>query len=140
MTQTTLVNNAETSAPVVLSSRRLSKKDKAKELYVKYSSLNRDDIVQRFIEELDMPENSARTYVSTCAKELNEQLGKSYKTRNVKKDNLKRERAFRIYSDNATLSRKEIIEKLKTELEMTHNSAATHCSIAHKAYNNSRGV
>lgn len=124
------------SKPVTVTRARTSKKDKARELYEKYHTLTRDQIIQKFIEELDMPENSARTYVSVCAKELNEKLGKEYKTRNVNKNALKRERAFQIYAANSTLSRKEIIEKLKTELSMSYNSAATHCSLAAKAFKN----
>jgi hypothetical protein len=127
-------NPIQGSKPVTVTRTRTSKKDRARELYVKYHQLTREEIIQKFIQELDMPENSARTYVSTCAKELNGKLGKDYKTRNVNKKNLKRERAFEIYSANATLSRKDIIEKLKTELNMTYNSAATHCSLAAKAF------
>lgn len=138
MTQTTLVNSRlNTNKPVMVESKRFTKKDKAKELYVQYSDLSRDEIIQKFIEELDMQENSARTYVSTCAKELNLQLGKPYKTRNVNKDNLKREKALRIYADSVKegMLRKEIIVRLASELNMTLNSAATHCSIAAKVYN-----
>ena len=140
MSQATLISNSNVvgsaAGAVVVDAKRVSKKEKAKELYVKYSTLSRNEIIQKFIDELDMPENSARTYVSTCAKELNNRLGKQYKTRNVNKSNLKREKALTIYANNSHLDRKEIIEKLKTELDMTHNSAATHCSIAAKLYKN----
>lgn len=134
MTHATLISNSNVGGSAVVDSKRVSKKEKAKELYVKYNTLTRNEIIQKFIDELDMPENSARTYVSTCAKELNTALGKQYKTRNVNKSNLKREKALAIYASNEHLDRKEIIEKLKTELDMTHNSAATHCSIAAKMF------
>lgn len=133
MNQTVISSqNVGVKPPTIAS--RTSKKDKAKELYKKYHTLNRNQIIQKFIEELDMPENSARTYVSVCAKELNETLGKEYKTRNVNRTNSKRERAYQLYADNVTKGRKEIIEILKSTLGMSHNSAATHCSLAHKAY------
>ena len=128
-----LFNNNQTGTKAVTVAR-LSKKDKARELYVKYHALTRDQIIQKFIEELDMQENSARTYVSVCAKELNGELGKEYKTRNVNKSSLKRQLAFEIFSNNVSLSRKDIIEKMRVELNMTYNSAATHCSLAAKQY------
>jgi hypothetical protein len=132
---TSIIPNANTgSKPVTVSRTRVSKKDLARELYVKYHNLTRDQMIQKFMDELKMPDNSARTYVSVCAKELNGKLGKEYKTRNVNKTSLKREKAFAIYAANHSLTRKEIIEKLKNELGMTYNSAATHCSLAAKAF------
>lgn len=131
MSQIIQNTNQGSNTVTTITRTRTSKKDKARELYVKYHALSRQQIIQKFIEELELQEPSARTYVSECAKELNAQLGKDYKTRNVKKATLKRERAFAIYEANSNLPRKEIIEKLCTELGISHNSAATHCSLAH---------
>lgn len=134
MSQLIIDNGKEGSKPVTYTRAKNSKKARAKELYVKHPDLSRDQIIQKFITELEMPESSARTYVSECAKELNEQLGKHFKPRNVDTANSKRAKAFKIYKDNVTSDRKDIINILKVELSMSHNSAATHCSLAHKAY------
>jgi len=135
-----IIHNLNTqSRPVTVTRTRMSKKDRAKELYTKNHELPRDQLIQMFIDELDMPENSARTYVSVCAKELNGTLGKDFKTRKVNRTNLKRDRAFQIYSDNISLPRKEIIEKMCADLGMTVNSAATHCSLAAKHYRSQQG-
>jgi predicted transcriptional regulator len=139
MSQTILTNNNLGTQPVTITRpERISKKEQAKQLYLKYHNLPREQIIQKFIEEIDIPESSARTYASICAKDLNETIGKEFKTRNVNRTNSKREKAFQIYTTYAHLSRKEIIEKMKNELNMTHNSAATHCSLAAKEYRQGR--
>ena len=141
MSQEIIESTKEGSKPVTFTRAKNSKKDKARELYVQYIELPRDQIIQKFIEELDMPESSARTYVSVCAKELNEKHGKEFKPRNVNRANSKRAKAFQIFKDNVItggtgpqFDRKVIIEIYKATLGMTHNSAATHCSLAYKAY------
>lgn len=116
------------------SAKRPSKLAKAKKLYLQFPDLPRDLMIQKFMEELQIPENSARTYASVCARDLNSSMGKEYKTRKVNKNNTKYERAFQIYKTYAHLPRRDIIEHLKTELNITHNSAATHCSLAHNRY------
>lgn len=141
MSQQTIDNTKEGSKPVTYTRAKNSKKDKARELYVQYIELPRAQIIQKFIEELDMPESSARTYVSVCAKELNEKHGLEFKTRSRNRPNLKREQAFEIFKENVItggiepkFDRKVIIEIMKEKLGITHNSAATHCSLASKAY------
>lgn len=130
MSQTIIENSTPKSKMVSIASTRVSKKDQARELYVKNPDLSRDQMIQKLIDELEMPENSARTYVSICARELNGTLGKEFKTRNVNRSKSKRELSYAIYVANSGLDRKEIIAKMVAELDMTHNSAATHCSIA----------
>jgi hypothetical protein len=134
MTSTIIQNSNQVSKVTAISTRRKAKKTQAKELYTKYHTLPREAIIQKFIEELEMPENSASTYVSLCAKELNVHLGLEFKTRKAKRTSSKRERAFAIFANNAEKGRKAIIEIMKRELEMSHNSAATHCSLAYQAY------
>lgn len=114
--------------------KRASKLAKAKKLYLENPNLPRDSMIQLFMEQLHIPENSARTYASVCARELNLTMGKEYKTRKVNKGSTKYERAFQIYKTYAQLPRREIIERMKTELNITHNSAATHCSLAANRY------
>jgi hypothetical protein len=131
----TIIQNSNTGSKVTsISTARTPKKTQARELYTRYHALPRKAIIQKFIEELEMPENSASTYVSLCAKELNEPLGLDFKTRKARRTGSKKERAFAIYANNAEKGRKAIIEIMKQELEMTHNSAATHCSLAYQAY------
>lgn len=111
------------------------KKQKAKELYMQYHALDRRELIVKFQSELGMSENSARTHISLCAKELNNTLNKPYITRNINKSGLKRQKAMEIFENNSNFTRSEMIEKFMTELNMSRNSAATHCSMCAKAYN-----
>jgi hypothetical protein len=118
-------------------SEKTLKKEKAKELYLKYHTLERRELINKFQAELGMSENSARTHISLCAKELNNTLSKPYITRNINQSGLKRQKAMEIFRSNPSFNRKQMIETFMKELNMSRNSAATHCSMCAKAYTDS---
>lgn len=111
-----------------------TKKELVKEIYMKNHDQSRNAIVNKVVEELLMPIESARTHVSWVAKELNPILNKPFKTRKRDPLSLKKVKAYEIFENNTTLSRKEMIAKFQTELGMSENSAATHCSMCVKEF------
>ena len=111
-----------------------SKKDKARQVYISNPNLTRDQFVDLIVKDLDIRENSARTYASQFAKEHNVELGKPYKSRKIDNSNSKKQKAYEIYAANSNLSRKEIIALIQNELSVTENAASTHCSYAAKQF------
>ena len=108
---------------------KVTKKDQAKDLYMKNHSLPRKQLIETFMKELRMSENSARTHISNVSREMNVALGKAYIQRNTIKPTLKREQAKTLVISNyATKSRKELASLLEAELGMSTNSAQTHIS------------
>lgn len=107
-----------------------TKAELAKEIYLQNHTKSRNEIVSMVMRALNTTENSARTHVSNSAKELNVSLGKTYATRNTKKDSLKREKARQIVLDNyKTMTRKDIVKKLVDEAGIkTESSASIHIS------------
>lgn len=110
------------------------KKEQAKQLYMKYHSLDRVELIKKFEQELDVTSNCARTYISMAAKELNSSLNKPFKTRNQERDKLKYVKAMELFNSNPTLTRSEMINLFVSKLGMTKLSAATHCSMCAKNY------
>lgn len=106
------------------------KKDRAIELYRQNHTLPRKDLIDLFMRELKTTENSARTHINNASRELNTQLGKVYHKRNTQKPTLKKEQAKQIVISNyASMTRKELADKLVKDLELkSHNSAQTHIS------------
>lgn len=110
------------------------KKEAAKELYKLFHNLSRKDLIDKFVEELHISENSARTHLSWCAKEMNSVFNKPYVTRKIDHNKLKREQAYALFKNNPNLSRKAIINLFQNKLNMSENSAATHCSLSAKRF------
>jgi len=105
-----------------------TKMERAKALYIQNPNLARKDLANLFEKELGMTSSSARTHVSLCAKELNNQLGKPFQTRSIKKE-LKRDMAYELFVKNVKgVDRKNMIDIFVDKLGMTRNSAATHAS------------
>lgn len=111
-----------------------TKKEIAKELYRLFHHLERSDLINKFVEELHITENSARTHISWCAKELNAALNKPYITRKIDGNKLKREKAYALFKSNPNMERKAIIQLFQNKLHMSENSAATHCSLSAKRF------
>ncbi len=108
---------------------KVTKKDLAKDLYQKNHALPRKQLIDMFMKNLHMSENSARTHISNASKDLNGVLGKTFISRNTIKPSLKKEQAKIIVQKNfASLTRKELASKLENELGMSMNSAQTHIS------------
>lgn len=108
---------------------KATKKDLAKDLYQKNHSLPRKQLIDMFMKNLQMTENSARTHISNASRDLNATLGKTFVSRNTLKPTLKKEQAKAIVQQNyASLTRKELAAKLEAELGMSTNSAQTHIS------------
>ena len=121
------------------SNRKKTKKERAIDLYEQSHSLPQDKLVRTFIKELNLPsENSARTYISMSKKALASKLSISYKARKIDSRKTKRGRAMEIFNANPQLTRKEMIEMFIHELEMSYNSAATHCSQCAQEYSGPR--
>ena len=111
------------------------KKDLALALYESNHHLPPDKLVRTFIQELNLPsENAARTYISMSRKALASKLHISYKTRKIDSRKTKKGQVMDIFNRNQHLTRKEMIELFVKELEMSHNSAATHCSQCAQEY------
>lgn len=127
------------STQVVIKTRNATKKEIAKQLYKNFHNLDRKALIHKFVEELHITENSARTHISWCAKELNTALNKPFLTRRIDPSKLKKEKAYSIFKNNPNLSRKEIIKLLQSNLKMSENSAATHCSLSSKRYMDEAG-
>lgn len=109
---------------------KVTKKDLVRDLYTKNHTLPRKALIQLVMTELRTSENSARTHISNASKELNISLGKQFITRNTSKPSLKKEQAKNIILSNyASLTRKELADKLVKDLELKSiNSAQTHIS------------
>lgn len=114
--------------------KKMTKKDRALLLFEQNNNKSRKELIDLFVRELDTTEGSARTHLSWCMKELKDKYQLKYETRKIDKSGLKREKAMTIFKQNPQLSRDEMIEKFEKDLEMTRNSAATHCSMCSKAY------
>lgn len=112
-----------------------TKKQIVKNMLLKYHNiLNRKQLLDKIVEDLLISENSARTHLSWALKDVASQIDKKYVTRNRDKDKLKKEKAFNIFVQNPNLSRKEMINLFESKLNMSNNSAATHCSMCVKQY------
>lgn len=112
----------------------IPKKQYAEILYTKFHNLPKNDLTNIFVEELYTTKKAAQTYISICAKNLNLQLNKPYKTRIRDIPNLKKQKAYDIFTSNPTLNRKQMIDLLTDKLQITNNSAATHVSMCIKRY------
>lgn len=126
--------------PTTINATAKPKKEAARELYQLFHHLNRKDLIDKFVEELHVSENSARTHLSWCAKEMNSSLNKPYITRKIDPGKLKREKAYSLFKNNPNLSRKAIINLFQNKLHMSENSAATHCSLSAKRYTEEFGM
>lgn len=113
-----------------------TKKNIAKKLYMNYHTLDRRSLIHKFVEELHITENSARTHISWCAKELNPLLNKPIVTRKIDESKCKKGQAYNLFVNN-NISRNEMIKLFQKELDMTRNSAITHCSMCAKRYSES---
>jgi hypothetical protein len=112
-----------------------TKKERAVALYEQNHHLPLDKVVRVFINELNLPsENSARTYISMSRKVLSDKLKINYKSRKIDSRKTKRGQAMEIFVNNISLTRQEMIELFVSELNMTHASAATHCSQCSQEY------
>lgn len=119
---------------VISKNRNLKIKEIAKDLYKMYHTLDRKSLIHKFVEELHITENSARTHLSWCAKELNQSLNKPYITRKIDSSKLKKEKSYNLFKNNPALNRKDMIKLFQNNLRMSENSAATHCSLSSKRY------
>ena len=122
------------SNTTIIDNTTKTKKEIAKELYRLFHHLNRKDLINKFVEELHVTENSARTHLSWCAKELNDSLNKPFITRKIDLGKLKREKAYTLFKANPAMERKAIIQLFQNKLNMSENSAATHCSLSAKRF------
>jgi hypothetical protein len=118
---------------------KMTKKERAFELFEnniksKNQKISNVDLINLFVTNLKTTEGAARTYLSYCNKKYANSYGLKYITRNINKSDLKREKAIEIFNNNPSLSRIDMIDKFQTELNMTRNSAATHCSYCSKRY------
>lgn len=119
-----------------MSTYKRTKRERAIELYeLHYPTLSRESMVNKFIRELNLPSaNSARTYISFSKKALASKLQLQFKKRKVDARKTKRGRAIYIFNTNKHLTRKEMMALFVDELDMTQNSAATHCSMCVAEY------
>jgi hypothetical protein len=124
------------STQVVINSnsKRSTKKEAARVLYKANHSLDRPALIKKFTQELGITENSARTHISWCAKELSNTLNIPFSTRNHDPAKLKKEKAYNIFKNHPNSPRKEIIQLYRDTLGMSPKSAATHCSLSAKRY------
>lgn len=120
--------------------KNTTKKEIARELYRIYHHLNRKDLIDKFVEELHISENSARTHLSWCAKELNSLYNKPYVTRRIDPTKLKKERAYSLFKNHTAMERKSMIQLFQTKLNISENSAATHCSLSAKRFSEEFGT
>jgi hypothetical protein len=119
----------------VIVTQKLTKKERAVELYEKNHALSLDKLIRAFVRELDLPsENSARTYISLSKKALASRLNMAYKGRKIDARTTKRGKAMELFNRNINISRKEMIDLFVNELNMSYNSAATHCSQCAQEY------
>lgn len=117
--------------------KKETKKEKALRLFEQNNTKSRKELVELFVRELNTTEGSARTHVSWCIKEFAAKKNYThlkYNKRNIKRSELKREKAMKIFNDNPQLDRNQMIQKFVDLLEMSTNSAATHCSMCSKQY------
>jgi uncharacterized protein YbcC (UPF0753/DUF2309 family) len=130
------------STQVVMQSktRNATKKEIARELYKMYHTLERTDLIHKFCEELLITENSARTHLSWCAKELNASLNKPYITRKIDNTKLKKEKAYSLFKSHTGIERKAMIQLFQSKLNISENSAATHCSLSAKRFSEEFGA
>ena len=114
---------------------KVTKKDKAKKLFEENHNLPYTTLVRLFLRELDLPtENAARTYISMTKRELAHKLNISYKGRKIDARKTKKGKAMELFKNNTNLTRNQMIELFVEELDMTWNSAATHCSMCVQEY------
>jgi len=119
----------------LMSIRKRTKQERAIELYEGTHHLPHEKMVSTFISELKLPsENSARTYISLSKKALASKLQLQYKQRKTDHRKTKRGRAIEIFNKNQQLTRPEMINLFIEELNMSWNSAATHCSMCAQEY------
>lgn len=109
--------------------KKVTKKEIALKLFKTVNNRPRKEIVEIFARELDTTIGSARTHLSWCIKESTDINTIRYKTRTINKKSLKREKAYQLFVANNALSRNNMIEIFVDELDMSWNSAATHCSM-----------
>ena len=119
-----------------MSPRKRTKREMALELYeLHHPYLSNENMVNKFIRELNLPSvNSARTYISFSKKSLASKLQIHFRQRKIDTRKTKRGRAMDIFNKNKHLTRKEMMELFVVELNMTQNSAATHCSMCVAEY------
>ena len=119
--------------PLVM--RKRTKQERAVEIYERTHHLGKDTMVKTFITELNLPsENSARTYISLSKKALASKLLLPYKQRKTDPRTTKRGQAIDLFNKNKHLTRKEMMDLFVEELNMTANSAGTHCSMCVQEY------
>lgn len=91
------------------------------------------------MKELNLPsENSARTYISKSKKALASKLGVRYNSRKIDARKTKKGQAMELFNKNPQLTRTEMIDLFVKELDMSWNSAATHCSMCAREYSGPR--
>lgn len=113
----------------LISTQKRTKKERAIVLYEKSRHLTTENMVNAFIDELNLPsENSARTYISLSKKALASKLQITFNSRKIDSRKTKRGRAMEIFNKNQYLTRIEMMQLFVGELNMTEDSAATHCS------------
>lgn len=119
----------------LVSIRKRTKQERAIELYERTHYLPKEKMMSTFMNELKLPsENSARTYISLSKKALASKLRLQYKQRKTDHRKTKRGRAMDIFNRNHQLTRPEMIDLFIKELNMSWNSAATHCSMCAQEY------
>lgn len=131
MTQSSITPSTSNGASPLRA--RLSKKARALTLYEQYHDLPSNQIIDILEKELELPKNSAITYLSACRKELNPKFGKEFKTRKRARTDLIRDKAFRIYVSHPDKDRATVMKIMEAELNISPASAATHCSLAKRA-------
>lgn len=125
--------------PMSYKAKGKTKKQLAVELYEKNHALPLDQMVRLFVRELDLPsENSARTHISNSKRALASKLGVKYKSRKIDARKTKKGQCMELFNNNPKLTRKEMIELFVSEVGMSWNSAATHCSQCAREYSGPR--
>lgn len=121
------------SKPVLIDSNK-TKKDLTKDLYLQNYNLPKKEIWNLVVEKLNVDIATARTYVWNAAKEINPTLNLPLTTRKIDQSKLKRGKAYELFVSNPSLNRKQMISLIENTLNITNNSAATHCSMSAKKF------
>lgn len=119
--------------PVLIDGTK-TKKQLTKELYQQNYNLPKKDIWNLIVEKLNVDIATARTYVWNAAREINPTLNLPLTTRKIDQTKLKRGKAYDLFVQNPNLDRKQMIKLIENSLQITNNSAATHCSMSAKKF------
>lgn len=129
------------SKPVLISNKNKTRKELVEELYINNPNMSKKELWNKAVEELytrgmQIDIATARTYVWLAERKLAKTINptKLIKTRKIDPTNLKRTKAYNLFESNPNLTRKQMESLIATTLNITDNSAATHCSMCAKTF------